>query len=103
MADLSLGPRLCTTNLRLRNTRRQGRTCILDSVSRSRTAAGDPLEPLGVLHNTERVVMVTILLLMMMMRLKTIELSQGRGRALTKVQMMMIVVIRRRLRRKRNL
>jgi len=41
-----------------RNTRRQGRTCILDSVSGSKAAAGDPLEPLGVLHSIDRVVMV---------------------------------------------
>jgi hypothetical protein len=77
--------RLSMTNLRLRNTRRQGRTCIPDSVSRSRAVAGDPLEPLGVLHSTERVVMVTVVLLLMMMRLMITELSQGRGRALTEV------------------
>ena len=54
MVGLSLDPRLNTTNLLLRNIRRQGRTCILDTVSRSRVAAGDSLELLGVLHSTKR-------------------------------------------------
>ena len=54
MVGSSLGPRLNTTGLRLRNTRRQGSTSIPDSVRRSRAAAGDPLELLGVLHSTKR-------------------------------------------------
>ena len=36
MAGSSLDQRLNMTNLRLRNTRRQGRTCILDLVNSSR-------------------------------------------------------------------
>jgi hypothetical protein len=66
----------------LRNTRRQGRTCILDLASQSRAAAGDPLEPLGVLHSIKRVVMVAAPLLMMM-TLKTKKLSIGREGAPT--------------------
>jgi len=54
MVGSSLGPRLNTIGLRLRNTRRQGSTSIPDSVRRSRAAAGDPLELLGVLHSTKR-------------------------------------------------
>jgi hypothetical protein len=69
-----------------RSTKRQDRTCILGSVSRTKAVAGDPLELLGVLHSTERVEMVLAPLasLLMMMRLKTIELSIGirRERAL---------------------
>ena len=72
MIGSSLGPRLITTDLLLRNTRRQDRTCILGLVSRSRAAAGDPLELLGVLHSIERVVTVVVPLLMMM-RPKIIE------------------------------
>jgi hypothetical protein len=72
MVGLSLGPRLSTTNPLLRNTIRQGRTCILGSVSRSKAAVGDPLELLGVLHSTERAVMVAVPLLMML-RLMIIE------------------------------
>ena len=68
-----------------RNTRRQGRICILDLVSRSRAAAGDPLEPLGVLHSIERVVMV-IAAPLLMMKLRIIELSTGKGRALIEIQ-----------------
>ena len=96
MASLSLGPRLRTIDLPLRNTRRQGRTCILGLVSRSRAATGDLLELLGVLHNTERVVMVVVPLLMMMMRLKIIGLSQGRGIAPIESQMMTMVMMMRR-------
>jgi len=70
MAGSSLDPRLNMINPRLRNTRRQGRTCIPDLVSSSRAAAGDPLELLGVLHSTERVAMVTVVPLLLMMRLK---------------------------------
>ena len=95
MAGSSLDQRLNMTNLRLRNTRRQGRTCILGSVSRSRVAAGDLLELLGVLHSTERVEMVAVPLLMMM-RLKIIGLSQGRGRAPIESQMMTMVMMMRR-------
>ena len=67
-----------------RNTRRQDRTCILDSVSRSRTVAGDPLEPLGALRSTERVMMV-IAAPLLMMKLRITELGTGRGRALTEI------------------
>ena len=70
MAGLSLGLRLSMTDLLLRNTRRQDMTCIPSLVSRSRAAAGDPLELLGVLHSTERVAMVTVVPLLLMMRLK---------------------------------
>jgi hypothetical protein len=90
--------------LHLRNTRRQDRTCIQDSVRRNRAAAGDPLELLGVLHSTRRVVMVIAAPHLMMMRLKITELSTERGRALIESQMMMIVLImNRRLRRRRHL
>ena len=82
MAGSSLGPRLSTTNLLLRNTRRQGRTCVPGSVSRSRATIGDPLEPLGVLCSIERMVMVAVPLLMMM-TLRISELSTGKERALT--------------------
>jgi hypothetical protein len=85
----------------LRGTRKPSRTFTPPLVSRRRATAGDPLEPLGVLHSTERVVMVTVVLLMMM-RLKITELSQGRGRALIEVQMMTVVMMRRRLRRMRH-
>ena len=53
MVGSSLGLWLSTTDLLLRNTRRQGRTCILGSVIRSRATTGDPLKLLGVLHSTE--------------------------------------------------
>ena len=66
MAGSNLGLRLGMTDLLLRNTRRQDMTCIPSLVSRSRAAAGDPLELLGVLHSIERVVMVVVPLLMMM-------------------------------------
>ena len=89
MAGSSLGPRLSTTYLLLRNTRRQDRTCIPGLVSKSKTTARDPLDLLGVLHSTERVEMVAAPLLMMM-RLKTTELSLGRERALTETQMLTI-------------
>ena len=84
MVGSSIGPRLSMTGLRLRNTRRQDRTCIPDSVSRSRAAARDPLEPLGGLHSTERVVMV-IAAPLLVMKLRIIELSIGRGRALIEI------------------
>ena len=90
MASSSLGPRLSMIGLRLRNTRRQGRTCIPDSVGRSRAAAGDPLELLGVLHSTGRVVIVIAAPYLMMMRLKIIELSIGKGRAPTETQMLAV-------------
>ena len=54
MAGSSIGLRLSTIDLFLRNTRRQDRTCIPSLVSRSRLVAGDPLELLGVLHDIER-------------------------------------------------
>jgi hypothetical protein len=88
MAKLSLCPRPSTIEQLLRNTRRQGRTCIPDLASRSRAAAGDPLETLGVLHSIKRVVMVAAPLLMM--TLKTTELSIGREGALTKSQMITV-------------
>ena len=96
MAGSSPDPRLNTTNLRSRNTRRQGRTCILGSISRSRAATGDLLELLGVLHSAERVAMVIVVPLLMMMRLKITGLSQGRGRAPIESQMMTVVMTRRR-------
>jgi hypothetical protein len=103
MAGLSLGPRLSTTNLLFRGTRRQSRTCILDSVSRSRAAVGDPQELLEVLHSIERVVMVAAPLLMMM-RLRITELSIGRGRAPAESQIMMtVLMMSSRLRRRRHL
>ena len=80
-----------------RNTRRQGRTCILDSVSKSRAAAGDPLEPLGALHSIERVVMV-IAAPLLVMKLRIIDLSIGKGRALIETQIesqMMVIALRR--------
>ena len=92
MADSSHGLRLSMTDLLLRNTRTQGRTCILGLVSRSRAAVGDPLELLGVLHSIGKAVMVAVYLLMMM-RLKITELSIGRGRALIENQMTMIVLM----------
>ena len=70
---MSLGPSIGMIQL-WRNTRRQDRKCILDSVSRSRTVAGDPLEPLGALHSTERVVMV-IAAPLLVMKLRITDLS----------------------------
>ena len=80
-----------------RNTRRQGKTCIPNSVSRSRVVAGDPLEPLGALHSTERVVMVLAAPLLVM-KLRITDLSTGKGRALTESQIesqMMVIALRR--------
>ena len=102
MAGSSIGLRLSTIDLFLRNTRRQDRTCIPSLVSRSRLVAGDPLELLGVLHSIERVVVVAVPLLMMM-TLRIIELSIGRGRAPIESQMMMtVLMMSRRLRRRRR-
>ena len=72
MARLSLGLRLSMTDLLLRSARKPSRTQLASPVSWSRAAAGDPLEP-GVLHSTERVVMVTVAPLLMMMKLRIIE------------------------------
>ena len=58
MARLSLGPRPSTTTVFLRGTRRSR---IFTPILVSRRAAGDPLEPLGVLHSTERVVVTAAL------------------------------------------
>jgi len=80
-----------------RNTRRQGKTCILDLVSRSRAVAGDPLEPLGVLHSIDRVVM-ELAAPLLVMKLRITDLSIGKGRALTETQIesqMMVIALRR--------
>jgi hypothetical protein len=88
-------------NSLLRGTRKPSRTFTPPSVSSSRAPAGDPLEPLGVLHSIGRVVMVTAARLLMMMRKRITESSQERERALIEIQMMIVVM--RRLRRKRHL
>ena len=96
MEDRSLGPSIGMIHL-WRNTRRQGRTCIPDLVSKSRAVAGDPLEPLGALHSTERVVML-IAAPLLVMKLRIIDLSTGKGRALTETQtesQMLVIALRR--------
>ena len=96
MEDRSLGPSIGMIQL-WRNTRRQGKACIPDSVSRSRAVAGDPLEPLGALHSIERVVMV-IATPLLVMKLRITDLSTGKGRALTETQtgsQMMVIALRR--------
>ena len=86
MARSSLGPRPGMTTMFLRGTRKRSRTFTLASVSRR--AAGGPLEPLGVLHSIERVVVIAAPLLMM--TLMIIGLSQGRERAQTEGQMVIV-------------
>jgi len=79
--------------LLLRGTRNQGRISTPGLVSRA--AAGDPLELLGVLHSTKRVV-VKVAPLLIMMTLRITEFSTGRERALTESQMMIVQMMMRR-------
>ena len=84
MEDRSLGPSIGMIQP-WRNTRRQDRKCILDTVSRSRVAAVDSLGVLGVIHSTKRV--TTVLPLTQIQRSIEWSLVPERGRALTEVQM----------------
>ena len=83
-----------------RNTRRQGRTCITDLVSRSRAAAGHSLELLGVLHSIERE--IAVLPLTQIQRSIDWSPEIERGRALIEVLMVAAQMMSKRLRRSRQ-
>ena len=83
----------------LRSTRKQSR--IFTPLLVIKRAVGGPLEQLGVLHITERVVMAATPLLMMT-TLRITELRTGRERAPTESQMITVQMMRRRLSRRRR-